>query len=561
MVYTKHFVIHTFDKLNNACGYIENAEKTIVTNEDTQDHLAHLFQYIANDEKTNMKQLVSGHGIIDPTNAYEEFKFTKLRTAFQQKKGYTLDLKKNKLVPPSLTELERKNAVLAHHLIQSFSPDDNLSPEKIHEIGYNTVMELTGGDYEFVIATHVDKEHIHNHILFNSTNLKTGKAFRWQKGTKRVYEQISDKIAAKEGAKIIQKSPKNTHKKYTMWQTESMFKQKIKSRLDFLLAHSSSIEDFLQKADALNLSVDFSKKWATYKLLDEAQIKNTRSRSLSKNNPDRYNYEAIGERLKENTTSFSIDEVVSRYEEKVMKQENDFDYQLTIDAWQISHKTDKGYYLNVDFGFENRGKLFIGAYKVDPIEEDQFNIYVKRNDFFYFMNEKNSERNRYMTGETLIKQLRLYNGTTPLKKEPIMRTIDQLVDAINFLAEHKIEGKRQLTMLEEKLIATFSEAEETLDHLDEKIIQLNNLGKLLLEKETQGGTEEIQKQLHEILTDATLSEFTFEDVQGEIESITLSQSLLESKLENTRNEIDKLHEIQAIQSQKEEQEKNMEPKI
>ncbi|WP_416244332.1 relaxase/mobilization nuclease domain-containing protein, partial [Enterococcus faecalis] len=142
---------------------------------------------------------------------------------------------------------------------QSFSPEDDLTPEKTHEIGYNTVMELTGGEYEFVIATHVDKEHLHNHIIFSSTNLKTGKAFRWQKGTKRVFEQISDKIAAKEGAKIIEKSPKNSHKKYTMWETESLYKEKIKSRLDFLLEQSSSINDFLEKAEALNLSVDFSK--------------------------------------------------------------------------------------------------------------------------------------------------------------------------------------------------------------------------------------------------------------------------------------------------------------
>ena len=58
-----------------------------------------------------------------------------------------------------------------------------------------------------------------------------------------------------------------------MWETESLYKEKIKSRLDFLLEQSSSINDFLEKAEALNLSVDFSKKWTTYRLLDEPQIK------------------------------------------------------------------------------------------------------------------------------------------------------------------------------------------------------------------------------------------------------------------------------------------------
>lgn len=560
MVYTKHYVIHTFDKLNKACGYIENAEKTSVTNTTNESHLENLFRYIADDNKTLQKQLVSGHGIIDPMNAYEEFKLTKMQRAFSQKKGFTFDNELGKLIPPSLKELERKNTVLAHHLIQSFSPDDTLTPEKIHEIGYQTVMELTGGEYEFVIATHVDKEHIHNHIIFNSTNLKNGKAFRWQKGTKKVFENISDKIASKEGAKIIEKSPKNTHQKYTMWQTESLYKQKIKARIDFLLEHSSSVDDFVQKANALNLTVDFSKKWTTYRLLDEPQLRNTRSRNLSKANPTKYNIEAITERLKKNKVSYNLDEVVARYEEKVSRKETDFDYQLTIDDWQISHKTERGYYLNIDFGYGNRGKLFIGAYKVDPLPDGQYNIYVKRNDYFYLMNEKGAERNRYMSGETLIKQLRLYNGTTPLKKEPIMRTIDELVDAVNFLAKNEIEDTRQLTTLENKLEIAFTEAEATLEQLDEKIMELNNVAKVLLTQDPEQ-QKETQRQLRNLLPDAPLNEFTLDDIQGEIESITTSQSLLESKLETTRKELNKLHEIQAVQSLKNEKSKDNYPKL
>ncbi|WP_153058981.1 relaxase/mobilization nuclease domain-containing protein, partial [Streptococcus suis] len=74
--------------------------------------------------------------------------------------------------------------VLAHHIIQSFSPEDDLTPQEIHEIGRKTVLELTGGQHEFVIATHIDKNHIHNHIIFNNTNSVTLKKFRWQKGTR-----------------------------------------------------------------------------------------------------------------------------------------------------------------------------------------------------------------------------------------------------------------------------------------------------------------------------------------------------------------------------------------
>lgn len=561
--------------LSQAKDYVEQATKTQLSkNEATDSHLDNLFPYVFNDDKTMSKQLVSGHGITILEDAANEFLLTKEK--FARRKGTHI------VFNPVTEKLEfdkksiergngRGKAVLAHHLIQSFSPEDDLTPEQVHEIGRKTILEFTGGQHEFIVATHVDKAHIHNHIIVNSTNLTTGKALNWkiikqQNGknkdkTKELFEKVSDKISSEYGAKIIEKSPKNSHKKYTMWETESLYKKKIKSRLDFLLDHSSSIDDFLEKAEALNVSVDFSKKWTTYRLLDEPQIKNTRSRSLLKSDPTKYNYEKIIERLKENKNVLTLEEVVARYEEKSEQTKNEFDYQLTIDEWQISHKTTRGYYVNVDFGFGERGKVFIGAYKVDPLENGQYNIYVKRKDFFYLMNEKNADRNRYMTGETLIKQLRLYNGQTPLKKEPVMRTIDELVNAINFLAANEIEDTRQLELLEEKLEAAFLEAEKTLETLDEKVLKLHQLSNLLLENELQGDPELIQKKLKTLLPDATLAEFSYEDVQGEIEAIKNSQSILENKLERTRNEINQLREIQAVQKKEPEKQTDIKPKL
>lgn len=561
--------------LSQAKDYVEQATKTQLSkNEATDSHLDNLFPYVFNDDKTMSKQLVSGHGITILEDAANEFLLTKEK--FARRKGTHI------VFNPVTEKLEfdkksiergngRGKAVLAHHLIQSFSPEDDLTPEQVHEIGRKTILEFTGGQHEFIVATHVDKAHIHNHIIVNSTNLTTGKALNWkiikqQNGknkdkTKELFEKVSDKISSEYGAKIIEKSPKNSHKKYTLWETESLYKKKIKSRLDFLLDHSSSIDDFLEKAEALNVSVDFSKKWTTYRLLDEPQIKNTRSRSLLKSDPTKYNYEKIIERLKENKNVLTLEEVVARYEEKSEQTKNEFDYQLTIYEWQISHKTTRGYYVNVDFGFGERGKVFIGAYKVDPLENGQYNIYVKRKDFFYLMNEKNADRNRYMTGETLIKQLRLYNGQTPLKKEPVMRTIDELVNAINFLAANEIEDTRQLKLLEEKLESAFLEAEKTLETLDEKVLKLHQLSNLLLENELQGDPELIQKKLKTLLPDATLAEFSYEDVQGEIEAIKTSQSILENKLERTRNEINQLREIQAVQKKEPEKQTDIKPKL
>lgn len=61
----------------------------------------------------------------------------------------------------------------SYHLIQSFSPEDHVTPEEAHEIGLQLMRELIGDDYQFVIATHVDKDHIHNHIIFNAYSMTT----------------------------------------------------------------------------------------------------------------------------------------------------------------------------------------------------------------------------------------------------------------------------------------------------------------------------------------------------------------------------------------------------
>lgn len=153
-----------------------------------QGNLKQAVQYILNSNKTTIKsiseieenfpivikngehciQLVSGHQITDVSIADEEMIMTKRLAAIE--KG-----------DDDFKEIYSGKQVLAHHIIQSFSPDDHLTPKQVHEIGRRTMLEFTGGDYEFVIATHVDKNHLHNHIIVNTTNSVTMKKMRWQK--------------------------------------------------------------------------------------------------------------------------------------------------------------------------------------------------------------------------------------------------------------------------------------------------------------------------------------------------------------------------------------------
>lgn len=77
---------------------------------------------------------------------------------------YNVNFTNNDKLYESRNDRQEKHQqnIQAHHLIQSFSPEDNLTPEEINRIGYETMMELTGGRFKFIVATHTDKDHLHN---------------------------------------------------------------------------------------------------------------------------------------------------------------------------------------------------------------------------------------------------------------------------------------------------------------------------------------------------------------------------------------------------------------
>ncbi|KAF0073002.1 relaxase/mobilization nuclease domain-containing protein, partial [Streptococcus agalactiae] len=166
----------------------------------------------------------------------------------------------------TLSDLKNDNRVLAHHIVQSFSPDDKLTPEEVNEIGRKTALEFNGGDYQFVVATHVDKGFLHNHIIFNTTNEVTLKKFRWQKNTARNLFQISNKHAELYGAKILEPKLRTSYTDYSAWRRQNNISYEIKQRLNLLLKPSTSIEAFQQKAKALDLHIDFSGKFAKSRL-------------------------------------------------------------------------------------------------------------------------------------------------------------------------------------------------------------------------------------------------------------------------------------------------------
>lgn len=116
----------------------------------------------------------------------------------------------NTLAEPMIRDLERcanglrKDGVLALHLKHSFSPDEHVSAEQVHELGVMLAEAITGGDYKYVVSTHMDRHHLHNHIVICAANRRTGRKMRLTRRSIDRWRAISDELCRREGLTVLE---------------------------------------------------------------------------------------------------------------------------------------------------------------------------------------------------------------------------------------------------------------------------------------------------------------------------------------------------------------------
>lgn len=526
MVVTKVFQIKQPGNLKNAINYIVNDAKTLKA--DDMNDPENIFSYEVQGEEV-FKRLVSGYDLTDSSDketVYDDFILTKMSAD---------SLNGNE----RLSDLKNPDRVLAHHLIQSFSPDDNLTPEQIHEIGRKTVLELTGGNHQFIIATHMDKGHIHNHIIFNTTNSTTLKKFEWKKGTKQSLSKISDKHSELAGAKIIEPKMNNSYTKYSAWKESNNFRQTIKSKLDFLLKNSVDLYDFNEKAKALDLEIDISGKYTTYKLKGSNQKRGVRDRTLSKNG--KYNIDQIEERLKNNIAVIPLERISEKFNELQKTKEQDFEYKLLIEKWQIKERSQKSIYVEIEFGVDRKGTISIPSQKLDQLEDGNFYAYLKRNDFFYFLNNQNATQNKFVNGTTVIKQLSQKNGQSILTKNRNISMLNRYVEELNFLALNGVTNSTQFKELEAQFKNKLEETDQELERLDDKLAKTNKVLGALIDYQTNLTPS---KASEEILQKARIDKNTDpEMIKKEMKEIHIERTNLKNVRDNIVKDYDRQQNI------------------
>ena len=225
--------------------------------------------YILNPEKTDEKLLVSSYGCASETAA-REFEWTR---RIAEQKGMN------------------PVRIIARHVIQSFEIGE-VTPELAHEIGKQFADEILGGKYEYVLTTHIDKDHVHNHLIFNAVDFVDYHAY---KSYKRIYydmREVSDRLCKENGLSVIPPSQNKgmSYKEYTEAKRGTSWKQKLKQTIDRLVITAKDYDDFLRLMQEAGYEIKTG-KYISFRA--EGQERFTRSKTIGEN----YTEERIKERI------------------------------------------------------------------------------------------------------------------------------------------------------------------------------------------------------------------------------------------------------------------------
>lgn len=231
--------------------------------------LSKAIAYILNPEKTDEKLLVSSYGCASETAA-REFEWTR---RIAEQKGMN------------------PVRIIARHVIQSFEIGE-VTPELAHEIGKQFADEILGGKYEYVLTTHIDKDHVHNHLIFNAVDFVDYHAY---KSYKRIYydmREVSDRLCKENGLSVIPPSQNKGmgYKEYTEAKRGTSWKQKLKQTIDRLVITAKDYDDFLRLMQEAGYEIKPG-KYISFRA--EGQERFTRSKTIGEN----YTEERIKERI------------------------------------------------------------------------------------------------------------------------------------------------------------------------------------------------------------------------------------------------------------------------
>lgn len=225
--------------ISKVINYASNKAKTEYTKEDLQG-LRDVMDYAVDSDKTERRYYVSGINC-NPDKAREQMTETKKR-------------------------FNKTGGNIAYHAYQSFAPNE-VTPAMAHRIGKEFAQRMWGDRFEIVVATHINKNHIHNHFVLNSVSFVDGKKYNDCKESYAKMRSLSDELCRENSLSVIRNPQKHTTKNYALYKAEERGEWTkdaiIRRDMDECILLSTTLEDFYKAMRKRGYSFNFGKKYPT----------------------------------------------------------------------------------------------------------------------------------------------------------------------------------------------------------------------------------------------------------------------------------------------------------
>ena len=253
--------------LGQVVNYAANPDKTTFAPDEMQN-LRDVMDYATQDYKTEEQRYVSGVNCA-PEIARDQMMMVK-------------------------RQFGKEGGIIAFHGYQSFAPGE-VTSEQAHEIGVELAQRLWGDKFQVVVATHLDREHIHNHFVLNSVSFVDGKKYNDCKSTYALMRQTSDQLCREHGLTVIEEPEQGRTMSYDTWEAQQKGKPtwygQIRRDVDACIAHAFLFEHFLSNLKKQGYAVKLGKYIA---VRPPGKVRFVRLKTLG----DDYTEEAIRERIR-----------------------------------------------------------------------------------------------------------------------------------------------------------------------------------------------------------------------------------------------------------------------
>ncbi|HFI5268314.1 TPA: SAG1250 family conjugative relaxase, partial [Streptococcus agalactiae] len=279
-------------------------------------------------------------------------------------------------------------------------------------------------------------------------------------------------------------------------------KQEIESRLEFLLNRVNSLEELLTKAKELNLTIDLKQKNVIFILEENGKQFSLSHKKISDKKlydvnffQDYFKNKEVGdseglENLQEQYHAFqeerdkekvATEEIEEAFEEFKKKRDAVHEFEVELAGHQIEKLVDEGVYIKVSFGVKQSGFIFIPNYQLDILEEEnqtKYKVYIRETTSYFIYNKEHSDKNQYIKGRTLIRQLTNDSRAIPYRR-PTVERLQEKISEINLLIE-LTETDKKYQVIKDELVAEIAEIDIKLTQINEKIATLNKMAEVFI---------------------------------------------------------------------------------